>query len=237
MGIAYLPDGSTMDYDEYIRSHPHWKLVRRSRYDFDDGKCAICHQPLGFDYQTHHLDYTRLGHERLRDVISLCTNCHRTFHNNWQKQVYWRGKESGHWDTFDLPHTAMMCAMYYQDDRFISRDITNPNLCNRDTDRLYVSQYLKQMSLPGTIMIDPNDLLLFVRNKRYELYFEAESRGLSVGEFLDEYYGQKIKGSNPLRQEAGKKGGTFDHTPESFHRHYRENPNLNKLMEEVKKYE
>ena len=56
-------------------------------------------------------------------------------------------------------------------------------------------------------------------------------------QFLDEYYGQKIRGKNPLRQEAGRKGGSFDHTPESFHRHYLENPNINLLMEEAKKYE
>ena len=83
--------------------------------------------------------------------------------------------------------------------------------------------------------IDPNDISLFVRNKRYELFFEAESRGLSVEEFLDEYYGKKVRGKNPLRQEAGRKNGPFDHTPESFHRHYTENNNINILMKEVEK--
>jgi hypothetical protein len=86
-------------------------------------------------------------------------------------------------------------------------------------------------------MIDPNDVSLFIRNKRYELYFEAEGRGLSVEEFLDEYYGPKVRGKNPLRQEAGRKGGPFDHTPESFHRHYMENKNINILMDEVRQLE
>ena len=49
-------------------------------------------------------------------------------------------------------------------------------------------------------------------------------------EFLDEYYGPKVRGKNPLRQEAGRKGGPFDHTPESFRRHYLENKNINALM-------
>jgi hypothetical protein len=78
---------------------------------------------------------------------------------------------------------------------------------------------------------------LFVRNKRYELFFDAEVRGLTVEEFLEEYYGPKVRGKNPLRQEAGKKGGPFDHTPESFHRHYEENKNIITLMEKVREIE
>lgn len=59
----------------------------------------------------------------------------------------------------------------------------------------------------------------------------------SVEQFLDQYYGPKVRGKNPLRQEAGKKNGSFDHTPESFHRHYLENQNINLLMEEVRNME
>ena len=36
---------------------------------------------------------------------------------------------------------------------------------------------------------------------------------------------------------AGRKKGPFDHKPESFHRHYIENENINLLMEEVAKIE
>ena len=60
---------------------------------------------------------------------------------------------------------------------------------------------------------------------------------MSVEEFLDDYYGPKVRGKNPLRQEAGRKKGPFDHTPEAFHKHYGENKNINILMEEVKKIE
>lgn len=69
------------------------------------------------------------------------------------------------------------------------------------------------------------------------MYFEAEDRGLTVEQFLDEKFGPKIRGKNPLRRDAGKKNGPFDHTPESFKRHYRENKNLNILMEKVREME
>ena len=237
MGVAYLPDGSLIDYKEYIRTHPHWQKVRQSRFEFDGGRCVICHKDLHDQpYQTHHLHYQCLGHERLKDVITLCAGCHKDFHRSWQKSQFWQGKESGHWEVFDLQHTARLCAHYWQEDRLISRNKDGPNLCGKDVCRQLLDDYFREFELEEHPIIDPNDISLFIRNKRYELFFEAEERGLTVEEFLDEYYGPKVRGKNPLRQEAGRKNGPFDHTPESFHRHYSENPNINILMEEVQNY-
>lgn len=237
MGLAYLPDGTLIDYNEYLR-HPRWQRVREARFEFDEGKCVICKKDLHDQpYQTHHLHYQRLGHERLRDVITLCPHCHNEFHQSWQKSQFWKGKEPGHWEVYDLQHTARLCQHYWQQDRLISKDPDGPNLCSRDNTRQLLDDYFTDFKLESHPIIDPNDISLFIRNKRYELYFEAEERGLTVEEFLDEYYGPKVRGKNPIRQEAGKKNGPFDHEPKSFHKHYSENKNLNLLMEEVKKIE
>ena len=84
MGLAYLPDGTMVDYKDYIQKHPRWQKVRKARFDFDGGRCAVCHRDLrGEPYQTHHLSYQRLGRERLRDVITMCDSCHHFFHQNW----------------------------------------------------------------------------------------------------------------------------------------------------------
>lgn len=232
MGIAYLPDGTRIDYNEYIRSHPHWQAVRKARFEFDNGQCVICHKSLTI-YETHHVSYDRLGHERLRDVLTMCPSCHTVFHNNWQRQKYWKGHEPNHWTTYNLNHTALLCLSSYKEDRFICKDPEAPNLCNRDVCRQYVDDYFTTTGISTGVVIDPNDLLLFVRNKRYELWFEAEDRGLTVEEFLDEYYGPKVRGKNPIRVEAGKKNGPFDHTPKAFRYHYSENKNLNMLMQMV----
>ena len=238
MGIAYLPDGTIIDYKEYIQSHPHWQKVRKARYEFDGGRCAICHRDLqDTQCQTHHLHYYRLGHERLRDVLTLCGECHQEFHQSWQKNQFWKGKEPGHWEVFNLQHTARLCHRYWREDRLICRDPDALNLCSLTVCREILDDYFREFNLPDRPIIDPNDVSLFIRNKRYELFFEAESRGKSVEEFLDEYYGPKVRGKNPLRQEAGRKKGPFDHAPESFHRHYLENNNINILMDEVKKIE
>ena len=238
MGIAYLPDGSLIDYGEYIREHPHWQAVRKKRFEFDGCRCVICHKDLtGQVYQTHHLHYQRLGHERLRDVITLCPGCHHDFHQSWTKSSFWKGKEAGHWEVFDLGHTAQLCSTYWRNDRFICRDPDAPNLCSLDVCRQLLDDYFKEYRLTTHPIIDPNDISLFIRNKRYELFFEAEKEGKTVEEFLDDFYGQKVRGKNPLRRDAGRKNGPFDHTPESFHRHYLENNNINILMEKVRDIE
>lgn len=238
MGWAYLPDGSLIDYSEYIRKHPHWQTVKRERFEYDSGRCVICHRDLHDTvYQTHHLNYFRLGHELYKDVITLCPECHREFHETWEKSQFWKGRETGHWEACDLRATAEICARVWRTDKFICCDKDAPNMCSKDQCRQAIEDYFRDNEITKPVVIDPNDISLFVRNKRYELFFEAEGRGLSVEEFLNERYGQKVRGKNPLRQEAGKKGGAFDHTPESFHKHYKENKNINILMEEVKKYE
>lgn len=236
MGTAYLKDGTRMDYKEYIASHPHWQVVRQARLKFDNQVCVICHKPASMGYETHHVNYDHLGDEHMTDVITLCKSCHAKFHSVWRKQDFWKGREKEHWQLFDIEHTARLCAVYYNQDKFISCNPNGLNLCSKDTQRQIVDEYLKELNAPAPIQIDPNDIGLFVRNKRYELFFEAESRGLTVEQFLDERYGPKERGKNPLRQEAGKKNGTFDHEPKSFHRHYKENKNILALMEEAKKY-
>jgi len=236
MGYAYLPDGTRLDYKEYIEKHPRWQAVRRKRFEFDGGRCVVCHEDLnGKEYHTHHLTYRRLGSEHLTDVITLCPKHHNLFHRDWTKSNFWAGKESGHWEVFSLKHTARLCGRYYAEDKFICKDANAPNLCNQDTARAYIDRYIKEEEFTQPPILDPHDLSLFVRNKRYELVFDAEHRGLTVEQFLDECYGEKVRGKNPLRQEAGKKNGTFDHTFKSFHKHYNENKNILLLMQEVEK--
>jgi hypothetical protein len=234
MGIAYLPDGSRMDYDKYISSHPHWQAVRKARFDFDNHACVICHKNLDNEkWETHHMNYNHLGNERMTDVVTMCCKHHTMFHNVWCKQRFWKGREPNHWETFSLEHTAKMCLVYYTEDRYISKNIENPNLCSLDVARQYIDRYFKEYTPTPNPVIDPNDFSLFVRNKRYEMFFDAEERGLTVEQFLNECFGEKVRGKNPLRQEAGRKNGPFDHEPKSFHRHYSENKNLMVLMQEV----
>ena len=233
MGYAILQDGTKIDYKEYIETHPHWKLVRDYRFEFDEGRCVVCHKDLHeVRFETHHLSYMRLGQERVRDVVTMCPECHSTFHRNWSKNLYWKGKEDGHWEAFSLEHTAQMCATYYAEDKFISKNADAPNLCNTDVCRQYVDRYFKDFGITNPPMVDPNDLELFVRNKRYEILFDYISEGKTVEDFLEETFGQKIRGKNPLRRDA--EAYYKRHTVASFQKHYSENKNINRLMKEVR---
>lgn len=232
MGKAILRDGKKIDYKDYIENDPYWQKVRAARFEFDEGKCIVCHTDLhNRKFEMHHLSYMRLGNEHIRDVVTMCPECHAAFHRNWTKNMFWKGREEGHWDAFDLEHTARLCNAYYSDDMFISKNEDAPNLCSENTCRLYIDKYCKDFGISPPPMIDPNDIQLFVRNKRYELLFDAIQTGKTVDEFLDATYGEKIRGKNPVRRDAE----TYfkRHTVASFQKHYKENENINRLMKEV----
>lgn len=236
MGLAYLSDGTAIDYKDYLQ-HPAWENVRVRRFGFDNGKCVICHKDLhGLTYQAHHMTYQRCGHENITDIVTLCMDCHDSFHRNWKQAEFWEGKELGHWDEFSLEHTARMCLAYWWEDRLICRDIDAPNMCHLPYLLSLIDRYFLEFNITNNpVMINPKDISLFVRNKRYELWFKAEAEGKTKEEFLDSYYGEKVRGQNPIRQLAGQ---FFNkHTDESYHRHYSENKDINLLMQRVKEME
>jgi len=69
----------TMPYSEYLQTD-HWREVRRRAQKRAGFRCEICNNPEGI--QVHHRTYERRGEERNDDLIVLCENCHRTFHEN-----------------------------------------------------------------------------------------------------------------------------------------------------------
>lgn len=230
---AYLPDGTPIDYEEYLQ-HPHWEELRKLRFAFDGGKCVACHADLyGKTFQAHHITYQRCGHEMITDVITLCEKCHSIFHENFQRANYWEGKEEQHWDYYDLHHTAEICKRYFEEDKLICRNPDALNLCNLPTINKLIDRYTKECNLPRTPIVKPTDIQLFVRNKRYELLFAAQAAGHTKEEFLNSLYGEKIRGKNPIRVMASS---FFNkHTDESYRRHYSENEDINILMREVEK--
>lgn len=54
-----------------------WGRLRNKLIDFYDGRCQICG---GRGDSVHHNTYERYGHERLTDLVLLCSLCHGFFH-------------------------------------------------------------------------------------------------------------------------------------------------------------
>jgi hypothetical protein len=65
------------DYEAYLLSD-HWKQVRgRYAVAWKDCRCVACGHPT---FQLHHITYTRIGKERLKDLVPLCVKCHGSVH-------------------------------------------------------------------------------------------------------------------------------------------------------------
>ena len=240
-GSAVLQDGTRLSYKEYVgldgfAPHPHWEMVRKARYNADGGLCVLCHAKLQINnFQTHHVTYENLGHERLRDVITLCKECHEHFHETWKHGKYYKEQDDDHWMIYSLEDTAKICAAHLTDDYWFGGEI---DCCSIDVCR----SLCDEITVPA--VINPEDLQLYFRNKRYEVLFDAEDHGVvlnktvdAAGEaFLDERFGKKGgKGGNQNRSKA--RAFMTRHASESFHRNYWYLWHINKLIEEAKKYE
>lgn len=68
-----------LTYKEYIQSDG-WKVRRLRALALAENRCQVCNSPNA--PQVHHRTYERLGHERDADLIVLCRDCHKLFHND-----------------------------------------------------------------------------------------------------------------------------------------------------------
>lgn len=64
------------NYIEYMRS-PRWQKKRQTVFNYYGKRCYACRTTKGHIH-VHHLDYSRLGNERLQDLMPLCADCHKT---------------------------------------------------------------------------------------------------------------------------------------------------------------
>lgn len=65
------------EYKEYLQSED-WRLIRESRLRADNFTCQKCGSRQSL--QVHHLTYERVGCECIKDLITLCKDCHSEVH-------------------------------------------------------------------------------------------------------------------------------------------------------------
>jgi len=69
-----------LTYSEYLKTD-HWKARRLKALALGENKCRVCGVESG-RLEVHHNTYERLGHERDADLVVLCRDCHKLFHDN-----------------------------------------------------------------------------------------------------------------------------------------------------------
>jgi hypothetical protein len=68
-----------LPYAEYLQSD-HWKIVRADALVRAGERCQLCNSHVKLN--VHHRTYLNRGDEQPSDLIVLCNDCHRTFHEN-----------------------------------------------------------------------------------------------------------------------------------------------------------
>lgn len=79
-----------MLYQTYISS-PAWRTsaARRAELAASGHRCRICNAGRGTArLEVHHRTYERLGRERVSDLTTLCSDCHRNATEHLRRRRY-----------------------------------------------------------------------------------------------------------------------------------------------------
>ena len=83
-------DFSRKLYVDHLMSEK-WKQTKLTRLLIDDFKCQQCGKPITAETShCHHITYQNLGDEGIKDVVSVCQQCHNDIHE-------FSGKNAGHY--------------------------------------------------------------------------------------------------------------------------------------------
>lgn len=66
-----------MPYKDYLQT-PEWQEKRRRKLDEVRNACQVC--ASNKHLHVHHRTYANRGHEELIDLLVLCGDCHKLFH-------------------------------------------------------------------------------------------------------------------------------------------------------------
>ena len=83
-------DFSRDTYVEHLMSDK-WKQTKLTRLLIDNFKCQQCNKPITAETShCHHITYQNLRDEGMKDVVSVCQQCHNDIHEFY-------GKNAGHY--------------------------------------------------------------------------------------------------------------------------------------------
>jgi len=76
---------NSLPYKDYLKTR-HWKITRNKQVSDDLDKCRLCganeYNTDDLELHVHHNTYDRKGYELSEDLLTLCADCHKMFHDN-----------------------------------------------------------------------------------------------------------------------------------------------------------
>jgi hypothetical protein len=92
---AITAERADLKYAEKARIHPvnyhshldsgYWKRLTARLRVASGGRCSSCSTATAH-LDAHHLGYSQLGFETVRDLVALCRDCHEGIHNITRKE-------------------------------------------------------------------------------------------------------------------------------------------------------
>ena len=80
-------DFSRDTYVNHLMSEK-WKQTKLTRLLIDDFKCKQCNKPITAETShCHHITYQNLGDEGMKNVVSVCPQCHNDIHKFYGKNA------------------------------------------------------------------------------------------------------------------------------------------------------
>lgn len=78
--LERISDLKSMPYSEYLKT-PEWQMVRKQQLKRSGFRCQVCNRNNRI-LNVHHRTYDNLGEESYKDLIVLCNECHKLFHES-----------------------------------------------------------------------------------------------------------------------------------------------------------
>ena len=77
--VGKTPHGKSFSHAQYLQS-PEWQKKRKQKLKEAGSRCQLCNAGNA-ELHVHHRTYENIGNEKLSDLVVLCKECHRKFHD------------------------------------------------------------------------------------------------------------------------------------------------------------
>jgi hypothetical protein len=194
------------NYQKYLASE-EFAEIRQAVFQRDNYKCAVCGKP--HDLEPHHLTYIHLYNEDLRDLITLCSSCHKAYHavdsmkisidnlyrEEIDEKIMQQRKENQRKYQEERDHEDEVCDLVSNTFKhFLNEDYCKNgdyNLCDYSVIGVFIDKAISELSLSdkdseiARRCISKQKLQNWVRCRRLEFLQRCMEKGLTIRDLCE----------------------------------------------------